>query len=254
MTGGSAEWIFVRGLVREAGHWGSFCEAFERRFPDARVRCLDLPGNGEFWRLDSPTTIGEMAAFLHEAVRAGGSGPVRLFSMSLGAMACLEWTNRHPEEIASAVLVNTSLRGFSRFHRRFRWTNYPEVLRILLDRSVERRERGILGLISNRKSGRAETARRWARIARQRPVSRRNALRQILAACRYRPPAAPPPVPLLILSGLGDRLVDPSCSQALAAAWHLPLRCHSWAGHDLILDDPGWVLDAVGEWMDGEGS
>jgi hypothetical protein len=32
------------------------------------------------------------------------------------------------------------------------------------------------------------------------------------------PPVTPPPVPLLLLSGAGDRLVNPACSAALARA------------------------------------
>ncbi|PMZ18082.1 alpha/beta hydrolase, partial [Pseudomonas sp. FW306-02-F08-AA] len=38
------------------------------------------------------------------------------------------------------------------------------------------------------------------------------------------------------------------CSQALAAAWNLPLVMHPFAGHDLPLDDPAWVVAQVLQW------
>ncbi|MGZ5183361.1 MAG: alpha/beta fold hydrolase, partial [Ramlibacter sp.] len=75
-----------------------------------------------------------------------------------------------------------------------------------------------------------------------------NALRQLWAAARYRAPDRPPAVPLLLLASAGDRLVHPSCSARLADRWEVPLRLHPWAGHDLPLDDPAWVLDHVLSW------
>ena len=59
------------------------------------------------------------------------------------------------------------------------------------------------------------------------------ALRQLLAAMRYRAPRRVPPVPLLLLSGAADGLVHPACSAAVARAWRLPMAVHPDAGHDL---------------------
>mgnify|MGYP006213324299 FL=1 len=85
-------------------------------------------------------------------------------------------------------------------------------------------------------------------VRRQRPVSGRNALRQLLAAARYRAPATAPQPPLLLLASRHDQLVASRCSQALAAAWNLPLVMHPFAGHDLPLDDPAWVVEQVRQW------
>jgi len=81
------------------------------------------------------------------------------------------------------------------------------------------------------------------------PVSRKNALRQLLAATRYRPPLTEPKVPLLVLSSLGDGLVDPRCSGMLTALWHCAGATHPWAGHDLTLDDGPWVAARIREWL-----
>jgi pimeloyl-ACP methyl ester carboxylesterase len=75
--------------------------------------------------------------------------------------------------------------------------------------------------------------RQWTDWRRAHPVSRANALRQLLAAMRYRAPRRVPPVPLLLLSGAADGLVHPACSAAVARAWRLPMAVHPDAGHDL---------------------
>src|SRR5690606_27264001 len=92
-------------------------------------------------------------------------------------------------------------------------------------------------------------ARRWAVYATTHGVTRANALRQLYAAARFKAPAAlPASVPVLVLNGGGDRMVDPRCSQALAAGWSIPLRVHAHAGHDLTLDDGEWVLGQIRNW------
>jgi hypothetical protein len=46
----------------------------------------------------------------------------------------------------------------------------------------------------------------WTDCARGRPVSRRNALRQLWAAARYHAPASRPPCPVLLPAGAAERL------------------------------------------------
>jgi pimeloyl-ACP methyl ester carboxylesterase len=83
----------------------------------------------------------------------------------------------------------------------------------------------------------------------QHPVSGANALRQLLAAMRYRARRQAPAVPLLLLGSEQDRLVDVRCTLALARHWGSALRLHPWAGHDLPLDDPAWVLAQLRGWL-----
>ena len=77
-----------------------------------------------------------------------------------------------------------------------------------------------------------------------------NALRQLLAAARFRAPARAPQRPVLVLTSRGDRLVHTSCSEALARAWGSPLARHPGAGHDLPLDAPDWVVAQVRQWVE----
>jgi pimeloyl-ACP methyl ester carboxylesterase len=242
-------WFFLRGLVREAGHWGGFLERFEAAFPGARAIPLEIPGNGARFREKSPLTVEEMA----EAVRAEfllrRTGHDHLFALSLGGMIGLEWMRRWPEDFRSAALVNTSVRGLSPLHLRLRTENYTSILRMFLSGDPAFVEQKILELTSNRHKEFSALASEWVKITEVRPVAPANALRQLVAAARFRPPHSKPPVPSIVLNGLGDRLVDPRCSRAIAEKWGLKLEAHPTAGHDLTLDEPDWVIAKIRDFM-----
>lgn len=245
-------WIFLRGLTREARHWGCFPETFRAAMPDAEIITLDLPGNGELRNSASPTDVRAMVDYCRaEMGRRGMDGPFGLLAMSLGAMVATDWASRHPDEIAVGVLINTSLRPLSPFYHRLKPGNYPRLLRLLLPGvSDEMRETAILQMTSNSATDRKATVGAWRRWAQQYPVTNRNALRQIIAAIRYRAPPTAPAVPMLILAGKEDRLVDCRCSKRLAQTWQADLALHPTAGHDLPLDDPDWVAATVRQWLD----
>lgn len=241
-------WILLRGLTRESGHWGEFPAALAARLPDARILTLDLPGNGVRHREASPAAVaGMLAACRAELAAQGVAGPVHLLAMSLGAMVALAWAAAHPAEVAGAVLINSSFAGLSPFHRRLRPASYPILLGVLTGTDARARESAILRLTSARADPAVLDA--WVALRHDHPVSPANALRQLAAAARFRLPAQCPQVPLLVLSGRRDALVDPRCSAALAARWRLPHAEHPAAGHDLPLDDGHWVAERIAEWQ-----
>ncbi|MBI2275982.1 MAG: alpha/beta hydrolase [Dechloromonas sp.] len=243
-------WILLRGLTRESRHWGDFSEHLQLECGAARVQAVDLPGNGRLNRLESPLRVADMAqSCRHQLLERGIAPPYFVLAMSLGAMVAVDWATRQPTEIAGGVLINTSLRPFSPFYHRLQPGSYWPLLNLLLrGGDAESRERSILRLTSSLPPAPAILA-AWAGYARQCPVSSRNALRQLLAAVRYRAPAARPVPPVLILSGADDRLVDPRCSRRLAAQWATAFAEHPTAGHDLPLDDGPWVARQVGHWL-----
>src|SRR6218665_2650721 len=109
-------WVFLRGLIRQHRHWESFPEKFQAAFPDVRLILLDLPGNGDLWEHESPTSIAEMVESVREQLeRQQVRGAVHVLALSLGAMVTIEWMERYPCDIERAVLMNTSLRGMSSF-------------------------------------------------------------------------------------------------------------------------------------------
>jgi pimeloyl-ACP methyl ester carboxylesterase len=244
-------WVFLRGLTRESAHWGDFPQVFQRALPEARIHLMDLPGNGLRHREPSPTSVaGMVKACREELVRQRIGTPVHLLAMSLGAMVAAQWAHEAPEEIAAGVLINTSVRPFSPFHHRLQPHNYPTLLRLALSGATPLDiERAVLRMTSQRPGPHHGVLQTWVDARTQRPVSTRNALRQILAAASYRAPTQAPRVPLLLLASEHDRLVSSRCSQALADAWACPIDLHPQAGHDLPLDDPQWVAQAVKTWL-----
>ncbi|SFV11977.1 alpha/beta fold hydrolase [Pseudoduganella namucuonensis] len=268
-----SDWVLLRGLVREQRHWEAFPDQFRAALPDARVITLDLPGNGTNFRRDSPASVAGMVEACRDELRTRGVlGPVNLLALSLGAMVAVEWRARYPGELECCVLINTSMRPFSRFYERLRWRNYPAILRQLIAGDARSQEALVLRLTSERHAGDAALLDRWTGYQREFPVARRNALRQLFAAARYSAPpdagaggAGPGGVSgaagagtagtagtagrLLVLAGARDRLVDPCCSRRLARAWGAAFREHPDAGHDLPLDDGPWVAAQVAQWL-----
>ena len=242
-------WLLLRGLTRESGHWGDFPPQLAARLPGARILAIDLPGNGALYREASPLRVADMVAACRTQLAARGiHGPVHLLAMSLGAMVAVAWAAAHPREVAGCVLINTSFAGLSPFYRRLRPASYPSLLGVLASGDARAREAAILRLTS-RHAGPA-VLEHWVALRRRHPVTPGNALRQLAAAARFRLPAQCPAVPMLILSGRRDALVDPRCSQALASHWQLAQAEHPDAGHDLPLDDGPWVAARIGEWLD----
>lgn len=244
-------WVFLRGLTREARHWGDFPAAFRDEIADADIVTLDLPGNGRLNHMRSMTSVAAMAEHCRAELLARGiHPPYRLLAMSLGAMVAVAWADRHAEELAGCVLINTSLRPFNPFLRRMRPGNYAALLRLALPGGSDyAREETILGITSKLAGQRAQIVAAWSAWRQEHPVSRTNALRQLWAANRYRAPAQKPAVRMLILAGAGDTLVDPRCSRRLARLWQTDFAEHPTAGHDIPLDDGAWVARQVRDWL-----
>jgi pimeloyl-ACP methyl ester carboxylesterase len=244
-------WVLLRGLTRESRHWGEFPKLLQAQLGSAQVVTLDLPGNGQLHLQPSPTSVPQMAAACRHLLRERGlPPPYHLLAMSLGAMVALAWAHAHPGELRSCVLINTSLRRFNPWYQRLRPRNYGRVLGMALSRDVVANERAVLAMTTRHPTvDRTALLADWARWRRENPVSRANALRQLWAAARFSTPLAAPRVPLLVLVGAADGLVDPRCSQRLAQAWGATLRTHPTAGHDLPLDDGAWVAREVAAWL-----
>jgi len=242
-------WILLRGLTREARHWGDFAE--QLRDGAGETRAIDLPGNGVLASHRSPLAVDAYVAAVRREV--GARGPYRVLAMSLGAMVATAWAIRYPDEVAQLALVNTSMRPYSRAHERLRPAAWAPLARVALhwrddgDDDGDAAERLIHALTCNRRDTLAADLARWRAIRASAPVSRANALRQLVAAARFEVGGVPR-CPVLVLSSRGDRLVNPACSARLAGVWRATHAEHPWAGHDLPHDDPQWLGDALRAW------
>jgi pimeloyl-ACP methyl ester carboxylesterase len=244
-------WILLRGLMREQRHWGDFPATLARALPGANIVTPDLPGNGRRHAQDSATRVADMVTACRQDLSARGiAAPYHLLALSLGGMVAVEWAHRYPQEIARCVLLNTSMRPFNPFYRRLRWQNYGALLRQLLLGDQRSQEALILRLTSRRHAqGNPALLADWCAYQQEYPVSRRNALRQLLSAARYRAPLIRPAMPVLVMAGAQDQLVDHRCSQRLARAWQADCLIHRDAGHDLPLDEGEWVAQSVARWL-----
>jgi pimeloyl-ACP methyl ester carboxylesterase len=249
-----SDWIFLRGLMREQRHWGSFVREFEARLPAAKAYPVDLPGNGELNYLRSPTTVKEMVEACRSQVQEQGlAPPYRFVAVSMGAMVAVQWATTYPEEVGAMVLVNTSMRPFSAFYQRLRPQNYASIFGLTLSRASSGRwEKAILRMTTHHP--RDDVLASWQSLRERTPVSRWNALRQLWAAARFRAPLQKPLPSVLLLASAQDQLVSAACSEAIAKQWDVPLRVHPSAGHDLTLDDGPWVATQMLCWLESEAS
>ena len=244
-------WVLLRGLTREARHWGGFAEQLAAHIGQGTVTALDLPGNGEFYQQASPTCVSDMGAFAREQLQAPGiKPPYRLLAMSLGGMVAVDWAQRYPQEVDRLVLINTSMKPFSSMTERLRPANWPQ-LGLLAGRwpDADYVERTIHKLTCNQAAHHDEDLALWRQIRKTAPVSSPNAMRQLLAGARFSCANAAPRCPVLVLSSGADRLVNPVCSTHLAQAWQAAHHSHLWAGHDLPHDDGQWVCERIYDWL-----
>ncbi|MCB0384485.1 MAG: alpha/beta hydrolase [Bdellovibrionales bacterium] len=254
-AGNPPVWVFLRGLGREKGHWGSFVEEFKSAFPGEEVLCVDLPGAGDARDVPPPTSLTDMTEFVRNQVHqlVDKDRPVNLLSISLGGMITLEWMRRHPQELHFAVIMNTSAAGLTPFYRRLRLSAAPRFFSSALVRDPHLRERRIVDLISNRREVHDQVAAEWHELGIKRPVNRRSVARQLLAASRFRLPRQMPQIPTLLMVGQGDRLVHPECTEALHRHYGWDIARHPWAGHDLPLDDAPWIFNQIRKWRNHQG-
>lgn len=241
-------WLLLRGLARESGHWGDFIAKLESAFPHTTINTLDLSGTGRFHDQKSPNTIAEIVTIAREqALKADYlNQPVTVLALSLGGMVAWEWMKKYPQDISASVLVNTSFASLSPFYHRLRWQSYTQFIYVLFAKTILTRETAIVRLVSNQNDeDRLKIAAKWTAISAKRPISLTNSFRQIIAAAKYKPKNQPIEKPVLLLNSLGDRLVSPHCTIAIQKEFRLLLESHINAGHDLPLDSPDWVIEKV---------
>jgi alpha-beta hydrolase superfamily lysophospholipase len=234
-------WVLLRGLMREKRHWGVFADLLQQKYPADQILMVDWPGNGELHQQTSLHRISDMVQHLQSTLtQKGCCAPYHVIAVSLGAMVAIEWMRQSPQDIASATLINTSLRPINPFYQRLMPHNYTQLLSMLFRTNAEQ-EQLILQLTSNQ--AHPATLQQWIAYQQQHPISKLNILRQLWAAATYRAPIETPQTALQLISSQHDRLVDQQCSLTLAQLWGVPHAVHPTAGHDLPLDDPQWLIE-----------
>lgn len=240
-------WILLRGLTREAAHWGDFPARLQAAWPGVPVHCVDLPGTGRLFKARSPSTIPAIRAHLQAAV-AHIPPPYGVLALSMGGMVALDWAQQAEHGLIQRLVMINSSSGFNPPWQRLRPAVWPQLLRLFTLRDRHAREAAILRLCSARPVT-PDLIQRWYSIQVHRPVSLASASAQLSAAARYRPAPRAPATSGLLLASRADRLVNWQCSDTLARRWDWPLHLHPDAGHDLPLDDPDWVIARISAWL-----
>jgi pimeloyl-ACP methyl ester carboxylesterase len=245
-------WVFLRGLAREARHWGDFPAVFRQTVRAEKITLQDLAGNGAFNAQRSATSVRAMVGFVRQQLAdAGVEPPHQVLAMSLGAMVATEWAAQYPQEVSRLVLINTSMRPLSNTVERLRPNNWPTLAAMAVRwRNAGFAERSVFRLTCNRLDTLAADEASWLHIRGTAPVNATNVALQLIAAARYRVGPLAPLCPVLVLSSSCDALVNPVCSHHLASAWKVEHRQHAWAGHDLPHDDAQWVCQQVASWLE----
>lgn len=255
MTTPNYSFVLIRGLIRETEHWGPFVGQLQEAFPGSTVHGLDLPGAGRHFRDRTPLSVEGMVHRMRQdllSLPIEKARPRVLIAVSLGGMVASQWMQDFPQDFQRIVLINTSFAQFNPPWQRLRPEALKALLPVLALQGIQREKR-ILQVVSNRPEHYAEVARTWARIQFDRPVSKLNGLRQLLAAFRFNSRLKTTPVPALVLASTRDRMVSVECSKSIAEAWNLPIRFHPNAGHDLTTDDPSWAVREVRSWLSTKG-
>jgi alpha-beta hydrolase superfamily lysophospholipase len=240
-------WLFLKGLARGQVHWDRQAEALSAALPEARVFFLDLPGVGEAVARPAPATVAAITADLRTRwveLAAENDGPWAILAISLGGMLAMQWMTDFPGDFQRAVVIVSSAANVSPPWKRLMPATMPGFLRALVSSDIEKRERLVLGTITNDEAHFEPLVAKFIALAPTCPLPAHATLRQLLAASLWRAPASLP-IPTLFLGSDADRMVHPSCTQELAERFAAPHEMHPTAGHEIPLDDPDWVATTI---------
>jgi alpha-beta hydrolase superfamily lysophospholipase len=240
----SGTWLLLRGLTREAGHWGDFPQPAAGRLAGARILAIDLPGNGTLHRQASPSTIPAMvAACRAELATRGVAGPVHLVAMSLGAMVAVAWAAATRMSLAAAC--SSTAAGASTP------ASAPATGKLAAADVGTPETDGPGQGGGDPAPDQPQGPRMCSTTGKGSPGSTPCRHATPCASCSPQPASRPRHRSLECrcwCCGGQDALVSPECSLAIARRWDLPVHLHPDAGHDLPLDDGAWVAARIKDW------
>jgi pimeloyl-ACP methyl ester carboxylesterase len=235
------KWIFLRGLSRGNYHWANFPEAFKLICPDVEIEFLEIPGNGFSSNERSPIGPEDIVRILRSRSSFAQSGvPFNLCGISLGGMIALKWCELYPENINSVSIINSSLRQCSKLSDRLVPENYTKIIKALFMKDAYEQEKTILEITSNKFAETKVNLDMFAKLSSLHRVSKINFTRQLLLASKIHISQLNN-IPLKVISSEIDRLVDSTCSKAIADLFNGRQFTHNTAGHDIALDEPEWL-------------
>ncbi len=238
-------WIFLRGLTRGNVHWGEFSSLFKNSNPNSKIEFLELPGNGLNFEEETPTDPHAIIKILRErSILLRENEKIILCGISLGGMIALKWAELYPNEISSVTIINSSLKQLSPFYFRLSPFVLGKLFLTFFSSDPEVQEKLILDLTSNNSHNYSLYLKKFQDFSKQYPVSKTNTLRQLLLANNIKVDHSMAKK-VRIIASKNDRLVSFNCSVHLSHFFQQEIIIHPSAGHDLPLDDPQWLIEAL---------
>ncbi|MFA0088016.1 alpha/beta fold hydrolase [Vibrio sp. 10N.261.51.F12] len=228
--------VLVRGLLRESGHWQRMIDAFTALDPDLVIITPNVPGNGALFQQRSPTNIESMLpSVLHQL--PSDCERYHLVAISMGSMLASSWAHRLPNNVASLTLINPSFSRYSHFWQRINLLKLPYLCgsKLLGSKPFET---AVLNVTYPRHVSQPDVLHHYLTLRQSHPVSFSNALRQLIAAARFKGPAIAPRCPTLVITSESDQLVSSQAGLAIAKAWGVQHMCYASDAHDLPSEKP----------------
>ena len=251
---GQRNWILIRGLARGAGHWANFPEKLMQAFPNDKVYCVDIPGNGYLNEIPTPLKVSDFIPSFEEQLKQqnfDASIPTYGYSLSLGSMAMVEWAKQRPGFFKKMYISNTSAANFSNVFKRLSVDAMKLGVRMRFIHKPEDRE--IASLETTTTLSKDQILKDYKKsfdsmlsFSRTHSAHPKNVLRQLIAASTYAFPKNPP-AEVVLMSGGKDKFVSAQCSKDIEKKWHCPHVIHPEAGHDISFQFPDWVVEHITE-------
>lgn len=243
--------VMLRGLGRNMKHWLGFDRVAAERFQVITIDARGLGGSSLDMTLTD--TIEDLADDVISVLDQVGCEKAHVMGVSLGGMVTLATGLRHPHRTSSLTVVNSSIAGSG-----VRRLSNPAIKSLLQAATLG--PRGYVDLARALLAPGADAglcqkvAREWWKIDQKRQASAGIVLKQLFAAARFRvrEDLQGLSVPALVLYGEGDQFVPVENSRIIAGL--IPgakLVGVPGGGHEITLDCPDAVLDAVTEFIEG---
>lgn len=240
--------VLIRGLLRESGHWKPLVEALQTRMPNQVILTPNVAGNGSLHFRQSPSQIEKMLPGLLEQLPEEYE-TFHVVAISMGSMLASVWAKAHPHQVATLTMINPSFSRFSPFWQRI---NIKALIAILASKPKGRRdfEAAILFYTCQKALKSPATLDHHVELATKHPVSFGNAMRQLLAAARFKGFAEAPNTQVQIIVSSEDQLVSSECGRAIANAWKVELVEFNSHSHDLPLSKPFDLANHLSHWTE----
>lgn len=241
------------GLTKESAHWDDdFVIRLKELFQTDEVVGIDLPGAGKFLDETCPTSM-EAVALKTRANYAkyfeNNDFHNILISISLGGMVSTEWISHFPNDFDQFVIINSSFKTYSPVIKRVQPKAIKEFIHIFLTQNDELKEKRVVRLTSNNLKKHDQIYNKWIKILKERPMSKANIVRQVIAGAKFNS-TYKPQIPTYIIAAKHDRLAHYSCSEKLYENWKCDFKLmeDKTIGHAIHLDAPEELAEIIYEW------